>query len=107
MERHERHVGRQGGQAGDEAVVDVDVVDLVAQAPQRLLDALAGLQRHLPLEGPPALQDRDAHQAVPRRRPAVRSGTMEESCGASGVRASFVPDRVEPPRGRAVPAMEA
>ena len=59
VQRDERDVGRELAQPGDEVVADVDAVDLVAEALQRVLDARARLQRDAALERAAALEDRD------------------------------------------------
>ncbi len=105
MQRDERDVRAQVDQRAHQAVVDVDPVDLVAEPAQRLLDALPRLQRDLTLERTTPLEDRDAHQALPRRRPAVRNGTTGASAGAGcGARSGTA---AEPERGRLVPVSDA
>ena len=109
MQRHERDVGPQLDQPAHQLVVDVDPVDLVAQAAGGFLDPLTGLQRDLALQRASALEDRDPHQPLLRRRPAVRSGTTGASAerGCSGRASPVAEDPVPVLRRRVVPVSDA
>ena len=72
MERDERDVGPLGLEPLDQVVPRVERDDVVALG-ERILDPRARAQRNLPLERPPALEDRDLHASGSRRRMGTTS----------------------------------
>ena len=85
----ERDIGPLGHQSIDQVAADVDRDDAVAAPLERILHTRTRLQRHLALQGAPALQHRNAaHQA--RLRGSLRtwasssSGTAGAATAGSG-----------------------